>query len=314
MPKAPLTRSDRVAGALWGLLVGDALGVPYEFTPPTRIPLPKRIEMDPPVDFLRSYMGVAVGTWSDDGAQALCLLDSLLERGELDPMDLMGRFSQWFNKGYMAVDRDVFDIGIQTRQAIGKFDQGVPLLECPNAGERSNGNGSLMRVMPLVLWHHGSDEALVRDALLQSRTTHGHLRSGVCCAIYCLWARAILDSRLDAWAWAQERFRQLFPEETPERVDFETKILPHQTSFNRGNGYVVDTLFSAVEAMGAGDYEAAVKASIRFGYDTDTTACVVGGIAGLRDGLEAIPARWLKRLRGKAMVEPLLAALLKRTS
>jgi ADP-ribosylglycohydrolase len=154
----------------------------------------------------------------------------------------------------------------------------------------------------------------VRDALLQSRTTHGHLRSGVCCAIYCLWARAILDSRLDAWAWAQERFRQLFPEETPERVDFETKILPHQTSFNRGNGYVVDTLFSAVEAMGAGDYEAAVKASIRFGYDTDTTACVVGGIAGLRDGLEAIPARWLKRLRGKAMVEPLLAALLKRTS
>ena len=308
-----LTKSDRIAGGIWGLLVGDALGVPYEFAPPNRIPAFDRIEMKPPRDFHRAYLGIQPGTWSDDGAQALCLLGSLLEKGGLDLDDLMDRLSRWFRDGYLAVDGEVFDVGMQTRRVLERFLSGTALLDCAPTGEWSNGNGALMRVLPLALWHDGPDRSLIAAAILQARITHGHLRSGICCALYCLWARAILSGATHPWTAALHVFEATFPVGTAERLEYDTNIHPREPDPARGTGYVVDTLLSAVQAMEAGAYESVVRASILFGNDTDTTACVAGGIAGLRDGVQAIPARWLSALRGKDLVEPFLKALLYRT-
>ena len=302
----PLTRSERIEGGIWGLLVGDAMGVPYEFAPPQRIPPLPRIEMQPPIEFLRSHWGIPIGTWSDDGSQALCLLASLLERGQLDPHDLMDRFGRWFRDGYLAVGRDVFDVGLQTRQAIGKFLSGTTLWDCAQRGEWSNGNGSLMRVLPLALWHRGSDAELAADALLQSRTTHGHPRSGLCCALYCLWARSILSESPTPWLQAMDKFEALFPPGTDERMEYEQNIHPRDPAPAKGTGYVVDTLLSAVWAMEAGPYESVIKAAISLGQDTDTTACVAGGVAGVRDGIGAIPKRWMKLMRGREMVEGIM--------
>jgi ADP-ribosylglycohydrolase len=307
-----LTRSDRVAGGIWGLLVGDALGVPYEFAPPNRIPAFDRIEMKPPRDFHRAYLGIQPGTWSDDGAQALCLLGSLQEKGRLDPGDLMNRLCRWFRDGYLAVGNEVFDVGLQTRRAIEHFLSGTALMECAPTGEWSNGNGALMRVLPLALWHEGPDRDLIADAILQSRITHGHVRSGLCCALYCLWARAILAGASHPWTSALDIFEAAFPMGTPERLEYEARIHPRHPDPAQGTGHVVDTLLSAVQAMKAGSYEGVVKAAIQFGNDTDTTACVAGGIAGLRDGVKAIPLRWMNMLRGKEMVEPLVKAFLSR--
>lgn len=301
---------ERIAGGFWGLLVGDAVGVPYEFAPRQRIPALPKIDMDPPVEFLRSHMGIKPGTWSDDGAQALCLANSLLERGRLDRHDLMDKLARWFRDGYLAVGRDVFDVGLQTRQAIGKFLGGKPLEECVATGEWSNGNGSLMRTLPLVLWHRGSHEQLVSDAFAQSSVTHGHLRCGICCALYSLWARGTMEGGLHPWHAAIERFESLFPIGTPERTEYESSIHPRNPDPPKGSGYVVDSLLSAVWANQAGSYEAVVKAAISLGQDTDTTACIAGGVAGLREGLHAIPHRWMKRMRGKEIALPILEALL----
>jgi ADP-ribosylglycohydrolase len=306
------TRSNRIAGGIWGLLVGDALGVPYEFSQPGAIPSFDRIEMTPPGDFHRAHLGIQPGTWSDDGAQALCLLSSLLERGRVDPDDIMGRFCRWFSDGYLAIGKNVFDVGFQTRLAIDRFLQGKPLMECAATGEWSNGNGALMRTLPLALWHLGSDADLISDAMLQSSLTHGHVRSGICCALYCLWARAILSGARQPWTAALDKFEARFPLGTSERLEYEAKIHPRDPDPAKGTGHVVDTLNSAVMAMEAGGYEAVVKASIQLGNDTDTTACVAGGIAGLRDGVNAIPEHWLQALRGKDLVEPFLKALLSR--
>jgi ADP-ribosylglycohydrolase len=71
----------------------------------------------------------------------------------------------------------------------------------------------------------------------------------------------------------------------------------------------VDTLWSAREAVTEPSYEEVVRAAISLGHDTDTTACVAGGIAGARGGTEGIPARWLAQLRGRELVDPLLAQL-----
>ena len=173
------TLGERIAGGLWGLLVGDALGVPYEFHAPEALPPRADLEMVPPAGFRRAHASVPPGTWSDDGAQALCLLASLLERRRFVPEDFARRLVAWRREGYMAVDGRVFDVGIQTDAVLAKLAAGVPPSEAAPRDERSNGNGSLMRVLPLALWHRGGDAELVRDAHAQSRVTHAHVRSEV---------------------------------------------------------------------------------------------------------------------------------------
>jgi ADP-ribosyl-[dinitrogen reductase] hydrolase len=308
------TRQERLEGGLYGLLIADALGVPYEFHLPTHLPAPALIEFTPPADFSRAHAQVPPGTWSDDGAHALCLLASLLERGALDVEDVGQRLVKWYEQGYMAVEGEVFDVGIQTRTALSNVRAGTPALKAGPAGELDNGNGSLMRVLPLVLWHRGDDQALARDAMLQSRVTHGHLRSQVCCALYCLWARRTLEGSSRAWADALASFRSLYPEGTEPRRELESSVRPDVPYRGKGTGYVVDCLLSARDCLAADSYEQVVKAAIALGHDTDTTAAVAGGIAGLREGLNAIPTRWRNALRGRKLVEPLLEKLLAHAS
>lgn len=205
---------------------------------------------------------------------------------------------------------EVFDVGIQTQKALANLRAGVPALEAGPKGERDNGNGSLMRVLPLALWHRGSEAELARDAMVQSRVTHGHLRSQVCCALYCLWARRALEGSGDAWAEAVATFRALYAESTEARAELETSVRPDAPERGKGSGYVVDSLLSARDCVAAGPYERVVKQAVALGQDTDTTAAVAGGLAGIRDGLTAIPERWRQALRGRELVEPLLSRLL----
>jgi ADP-ribosyl-[dinitrogen reductase] hydrolase len=291
-------------------LVGDAVGVPYEFHATHEIPPLERIEMEPPVGFMRSHRNTPVGTWSDDGAQALCLLASLLHCDRLDPNDLGRRLVDWYDRGYMAVDGQVFDVGIHTARVLHEIASGMPALEAGALGNQSRGNGSLMRVLPLVLWHRGSDESLVADAHLQSRVTHGDDYCQICCALYCLWARRILEQSIDPWQQATLKLRQIYAANTPFLDILDWAIRPDDEPDGRGGGYIIDCLRSARMIMAEPNYEMVVKAAVALGDDTDTTACVAGGIAGLRDGIGAIPTRWLDLLRGREILQPLLDALL----
>lgn len=306
-PSPSPTRAERIAGGLYGLLVGDALGVPYEFHDPRNLPSADQIELDPPPGFRRSHPGTPIGTWSDDGAHALCLLASLLHCGGVDVEDLGRRLVNWWHHGYLTPDGRAFDIGNQTSDALSALERGVPAERAGGTHERDNGNGGLMRVLPLALWHHGDDAALVRDACRQGLVTHGHPRSQVCCALYCVWARRTLAGDPVDVGWhdaiATVRALGVFPDELAAVLAFATP---------RGTGYVVDALHSARTAVDAGPYEVAVRRAIGFGLDTDTTACIAGGIAGIRDGLHGIPVRWRTALRGHDVVEPLLTALLAR--
>lgn len=310
--EAEITVKGRIKGGIVGLLVGDALGVPYEFHDRQSIPPLAKIEFEPPAYFRRAHAGVPAGTWSDDGAQALCLLASLVERGKFDADDFATRLVRWFREDYLAVD-EVFDVGIQTQRAILNLRKGFPPLTAGPADEKNNGNGSLMRVLPLALWHRGTDAELIADAFDQSAVTHGHLRSKLCCALYCLWARRILQNAENAWDDAVETLYQIFPEGTIEYAELETQIAPKDSIYEtNGSGYVVDSLRSALWACNNPTYEETVKAAISLGNDTDTTACIAGGIAGMKFGLEAIPIRWRENLRGKELYEPLLEKLLER--
>jgi ADP-ribosyl-[dinitrogen reductase] hydrolase len=304
------SRKERIEGGLLGLLIGDALGVPYEFHSPNDIPPQPFIEFAPPKTFQRAHVGTPPGTWSDDGAQGLVLLASLLYCGRFDAEDFGRRLINWYDLGYMAVDNRVFDVGIQTSTAIGALKRKVPALEAGGTDEIANGNGSLMRVLPLVLWHQGSDVDLATYAMLQSRVTHGHIRSQVCCALYCLWARRVMQEAADPWREAVTTLREMWGQDSPEFCELEYYVRPDDVPPGECGGYVVDSLRSAYWTMQAGSYEQVVKAAISLGRDTDTTACIAGGIAGLRDGVAAIPQRWRDELRGMDIVQPLLDKLI----
>ncbi|MFP6820000.1 ADP-ribosylglycohydrolase family protein, partial [Acinetobacter sp.] len=240
------------------------------------------------------------------------LLDSLLYKNKMDTEDFMKRICNWYQCGYMAVDFQVFDVGVQTAEAIRNYLSGVPLLQVANNDVLANGNGSLMRVLPLAIWHQGSDIQLIEDAYAQSHVTHAHLRSKVCCALYCLWARSILNG-LDidaAWSDAVTKLRAYLKDKPDDLEQLEYYIRPDELEKGTGSGYVVDCLKSARYALQQTTYQDVIKTAIAFGRDTDTTACVAGGIAGLYFGFDSIPESWLAQLRAKDLVEPLLAKLL----
>jgi ADP-ribosyl-[dinitrogen reductase] hydrolase len=313
MAQAQINIEDRILGGLWGLLIGDALGVPYEFKQPRELPPASQIDFHPPAGYPRTYPTVPPGTWSDDGAQALALLDSLLTCEQLDLDDFSARLIAWAERGEYAVDHRVFDIGVQTSEALRAIQHhGVPPTRAGYLRPEGKGNGSLMRVLPLALWHHGTDEDLVRDAHLQSVVTHGHETNQACCALYCLWARRLLQGLEwnEAYSDAVRTLRDLYRDLPSHEQALEWEIRPDSEPFSDGSGYVVASLHAARLALKEKTYPDVVKAAILLGQDTDTNAAIVGGLAGLRDGIQSIPVNWRSELRGQERLNPLIKKLL----
>lgn len=300
--------NNKIKGGLYGLLIGDALGVPYEFYDKSEIPQYEQIEMKPPKGFRRSH-NVKAGTWSDDGAQALCLWKSLKNKGTLDLIDFTDKMLDWFTKGYMAVDGRVFDIGNQTLMALSAYQRGMPVTQSGMINPDGKGNGALMRVLPLALWHTGSDEELVEFAHRQCLPTHGAVTNQVCCALYCLIARKLMKLYTfeSALKCAVKQLDEIYEGRQEYAEEFDA-LNPYEALIwtGKGTGYVVDCLKSAVMIMlEAQSYEQAVKMAIQLGNDTDTTACVTGGLAGIIFGYDGIPTRWIEQLRGKEIIESL---------
>lgn len=200
MTTQPLSLSQLAAARVTAWRCG---GRPLRVSLSNNLPPLDQLDMIQPSDFPRAHRRVPTGAWSDDGALALALLDSLLDCGRFNAEDFGRRLIDWYEHGRYAVDQVVFDVGIQTAESIRVIKQKIRA----SAGvtERSNGNGSLMRALACVLWHRGSDDALITLADQQSRVTHSHIRSRVCCALYCVWARYVAAGDLDAWTTADPR-------------------------------------------------------------------------------------------------------------
>lgn len=300
---------DQMKWGMLGLLVGDALGVPYEFTKPSDMPGLKDIEYEPPAGFQKAWPNVPAGTWSDDGSQALCVLDAILNAPVNERIeDAVGqRLLAWYQKGFMAVDRKVFDIGNTTREALHRIVNGVPPIESGMTGERTHANGSLMRTLP-VAFIHETDDVVVRAAMGQSRVTHAEAIPMLCCALYCFWARYMTEDPTSSWDRAFETLHNTLPKGI---LSANIMFIQQWRGQPSGSGYCVDSLHSAKLALERGtDYESVVKHAIALGNDTDTTACIVGGLAGIK--YQSIPQRWLDGLRGQELLEPLWAQMAKR--
>ncbi len=298
---------DRMKWGILGLLVGDALGVPYEFTRPEGIPPLKDIEYTPPAGFKRAH-NVPPGTWSDDGSQALCVLTAIMNAGENETIeDAVGlRLLAWRDEGYMAVDGKVFDIGHTTNNALVRIASGVPAAEAGMRGENTHANGSLMRTLPVALLN--DRDRIVQAAMGQSRVTHAEAIPMLCCALYGLWAHYMAENRLKAqqsWDLAFADLHRLVPKGI---LSANILLIEQWRGEPSGSGYCIDSLHSTRLALERGtDYESVVRHAIALGNDTDTTACIAGGLAGIK--YQSIPQRWVDGLRGRDILDPLLVRL-----
>lgn len=286
---------SRVQGCLLGLAVGDALGAPYEFKPPTAFRItPGALEMHG-----GGSHGLAAGEWTDDTAQALALADSLLLRGGFDPHDYLKRLLAWRDFGLYSCTGKCFDIGGGTSAALKAYSDSLirqeyglgnpePYIHArKTSSNRGLGNGALMRVAPVALWARSNVEA--RDvAQEQTLTTHPDIDNATACTLYVARLRLCLEGKCDE----------------PRTV---------ATEPIDGRGHYADS-YAIVKMIGlsATSYEQAVEQAIAIGYDTDTNAAIVGALAGARFGVENIPTRWLDKLAWREQIGDLSVRLARR--
>ncbi|WP_413199234.1 ADP-ribosylglycohydrolase family protein [Nostoc piscinale] len=294
--------SAKVLSGLMGLCVGDALGVPVEFT--------SRAErVKSPVTSMLGYgtWDVPPGTWSDDSSLTFCLADSLCRGFSLDT--IASSFWRWYNEGYWTPQGEVFDIGNTTFLAIVNWKQGTPPLKAGGTNENSNGNGSLMRILPIAYCHKALDfPELISRVHQVSCITHAHVRSQMACGIYISIAEELLKGANLQTAYLQglDKIQSLYSadEYLLEKPYFarvlggEIAKLPVE-EINSG-GYVIDTLEASIWCLlNSSSYAEAVLKAVNLGGDTDTTAAVTGGLAGIYYGVDSIPQEWINQIARK---------------
>lgn len=294
---------DKVLGGIWGLIIGDTVGVPYEFNPPSKLPPKEEIDIIAPKGFRKTYSDIPYGTYSDDSAMFLCILDSYIACDGFDIDDIAKKFLNWATDGYWAVDNDVFDIGIQTRLALAEYSRGMSPWDSGFLNPDGKGNGSLMRTLAVALLEDGDDKQLVESSHGQSVITHGPITNQVCCALYNLIARYLLEGMEFEVAYekAVEVLKEIYKSEYKAHYEeLVERILPDGVVEERGTGYVLDSIKTTFTILRkCSSYEDVIKTAISYGHDTDTTAAIVGGLAGIIYGFESIPKRWYELTRAK---------------
>jgi len=294
---------------LLGVATGDALGVPVEF-------LSRDILAGNPVSGMLEYGShdVPKGTFSDDSSLTFCLAEALTKPFQL--MNVADNFVRWLNDNYWTHGGRLFDVGIATQKAIRNLSNGVHPELAGGNGEDDNGNGSLMRILPLAIFLKDKPvEERYRIVQQVSSLTHRHIRSIISCFYYVEFALGLIDGVEIFTIYdhlKQSVFRFL------ASINVEQREIEHLDRLLKGDiytltekeiyssGYVIHTLEASIWCLlTTGTYADAVLKAVNLGLDTDTTAAVTGGLAGLHYGYQSIPEEWLNDLARVKDIEDL---------
>jgi ADP-ribosyl-[dinitrogen reductase] hydrolase len=289
-----ITSHDRFLGCLAGLAVGDAVGTSLEFQPPGGF--------DPLTDMVGGGpFGLEPGQWTDDTSMALCLAESLVATGGFDPRDQMERYLRWYREGYWSSTRRCFDIGNTVRTALRRFEAtGEPF--AGSSDPRSAGNGSLMRLAPVVLFAAHDPARALHLAGESSRTTHGARAAIDACRFFAgLLVGALRgeskETLLSAGYCPLPGYWAVNPLDPDIAEIANGSFKTRQPPEIRGTGYVVRSLEAALWAFYHGrDFREGCLLAANLGDDADTTAAIYGQLAGAFYGLPGIPAAWLAKL------------------
>ena len=278
--------SDKFKGSMLGLAVGDALGAPLEF---------KRPGAFMPLDEITN------GEWTDDTSMALCLAESLIEKGGFDPKDQLDKYSRWLKEGYLSGRNRAFGVGNAVYAALMEYEKSGAIY-CGSEDPNSAGNGCIMRLAPVPLFYFSDPLQAIERSIESSRTTH----QARTCLDACGYMGGIIVGLLNGASKEEvlsERYSPIegYWDDNPmcEEIKaiaggaFKRKEPPEIT----GSGYVVNSLEAALWAFyKSRSFKEGVLMAVNLGEDADTTGAVYGQIAGAYYGFEEIPKEWVKRL------------------
>ena len=319
-----------------GQIVGDALGLPVQFEP-------RKCREEDPVTDMRGHgaFDKPAGSWSDDSSLILATIDGLskcLENKKeddsllseiIDYETIMENFSLWLNEGEFTPYGKAYDIGGATMDGIHRYDGGTEPILSGGIGERDNGNGSLMRILPIAFFIHylsqkhpfDEDDKMTAVHNLSS-LTHRHRRSQMCCGIYTLIALEFIENYENKCDLGLEELitkginksrdyyfnNDEFKKELHhfDRV-FSLNIQNLPRDEIKSGGYTISSLEASIWCLlNNNSYKDTVLEAVNLGYDTDTTACIVGGLAGIYYGYDDIPSEWIEQLAKLGYIENLI--------
>ncbi len=327
-----ISESDRIIGSLYGFFVGDALGVPVEF-------LNREVLLNKQIKTMEEYgtHNQPKGTWSDDSSMVLATIDSmynnksmLLNDDFVNYTDLMVNFSNWKNEGKYTPNNNVFDIGISTSDAISKFDYNRKNPFCGNNSINSNGNGSLMRILPISIYSHycihSTYEFVIKndsyDVIKKvSSLTHSHDLSTMSCYIYSYFIdyyMELLDVK-KAYNLTRKYFTDIFEGKIKKEYGnldiyikyFSRLIYNDISTLNineiKSSGFVIDSLEASIWCiLTSNSFNEAVLKAVNLGNDTDTIGALTGALAGLIYGVDSIPKEWINSLQKKEYLDEMV--------
>lgn len=296
-----MKRLENIESCFVGLAIGDALGVPVEFSSRGSLKLN-------PVTTMTGYgcWNQPLGTWSDDSSLAFCLAEGLA----FDGYNLNGigdRFVRWMKNGYWGAHHKVFDIGGTTRLALLRINGGENPLYSGEMDEDSNGNGSLMRIIPASIYFAKEPDDLLMERMREvSGMTHRHFRSVFSCFVFSKLVSLLLRGmdKMDAYLQSMEEIKNYVQTTNfnPDEIQrfqrlLSGSLIDESEDQIRSSGYVLHTLEASIWCfLQTDNYREAVLKAVNLGGDTDTTGCVTGAMAGLYYGKDDIPPDWLTNL------------------
>lgn len=291
---------ELVKGGIWGVCVGDALGLPVQFK------LRSYFKTAPVTDMIGyGTYNQPPGTWSDDGSLTLCIAESLSRGYDLN--DIANNFMKWFQNGFLTPYGTAYDIGNSTSSSVRRLLQGTSPLKSGDAHMETNGNGSLMRTLPLAYMFHSKNTPEDKKYQITkevSAITHAHPLSVVSCYIYIDFALEVIQNKSlqDAFQKIQAdkgKYYKLLT--TQEQSYFQNILEKDLKSFSepaiKSSGFVIHSLEASLWCLlNSSSYKETVIKAVNLGEDTDTIAAIAGGIAGIYYGYDTIPDNWIRIL------------------
>ena len=291
---------DSKSGVI-GLAIGDAMGVPLEFCVREKL-------MQHPTTQMLGYGShdVPKGSWSDDSSMTLATIDAIIKDGCINYNTIATNFLEWMKNAKYTPTDTVFDIGRTCLRAIAKFESNQEIAEkCGGTSEMDNGNGSLMRILPLTYYcfsKNMNEKEIYEIVKNVSSITHGHEISIMGCFIYVMYGIELLSNKNLTQAYEKIKkikYNTYFSEKTIDRYEriLKKNIKKYSLDEIKSTGFIVDTLEATLWILlNTNSYNQSIIGAINLGNDTDTVGACVGGLAGIYYGLENINKTWQSEL------------------
>lgn len=291
---------DSKSGVI-GLAIGDAMGVPLEFCVREKL-------MQHPTTQMLGYGShdVPKGSWSDDSSMTLATIDAIIKDGCINYNTIATNFLEWMKNAKYTPTDTVFDIGRTCLRAIAKFESNQEIAEkCGGTSEMDNGNGSMMRILPLTYYcfsKNMNEKEIYEIVKNVSSITHGHEISIMGCFIYVMYGIELLSNKNLTQAYEEIKkikYNTYFSEKTIDRYEriLKKNIKKYSLDEIKSTGFIVDTLEATLWILlNTNSYNQSIIGAINLGNDTDTVGACVGGLAGIYYGLENINKTWQSEL------------------